>query len=274
MRVDAHQHFWSIARDDYGWLTADLEPIYRDFGPADLSPLLKEADIDKTVLVQAAPSVEETEYLLGIADATPFVGKVVGWIDCEKKDHLRHLERWAGHDKFAGIRPMIQDIPDPEWMHRPDVEWTFDAVRDLDLTFDALGLPIHIPPFLRLFEKYPHMRVVVDHGLKPEIRDRAFDDWAKGMARIVNDTSAYCKLSGLVTEAAPDWSDEDIRPYAEFIVETFGADRVMFGSDWPVLTLAGDYAKWVALAQSVVTDPGDREKIFGGTAAKFYRIHP
>lgn len=274
MRVDAHQHFWSIARDDYGWLTPDMDAIYRDFGPADLSPLLADAGIDKTVIVQAAPTINETEYMLGMADATPFVGKVVGWIDSERPHDLRHLERLASHPKFSGIRPMIENIPDPEWMHRPDVAWTFDAIRDLDLTFDALGIPIHIPPFLRLFEKYPHMRVVIDHCLKPQIRDQAFDEWAQGMSRIAVETNAHCKLSGLVTEANPDWTAEDVRPYAEHIIAAFGADRVMFGSDWPVATLASDYGGWVKLAESFVPDASDRNKIFGDTAAKFYRIQP
>lgn len=272
MRIDAHQHFWSTARDDYGWLNEDIPALFKDFTPADLEPLLVEGDIDKTVLVQAAPTIEETEYLLGIADATHFVGKVVGWIDCEVEGHHKYLERFANHAKFAGIRPMIQSIPDPEWMHRPDIAWAFDAICDLDLTFDALGTPIHIAPFLRLFEKYPDMRSVVDHCLKPQIRDRAFDEWAEAMTRVAEDTNAYCKLSGLITEANPDWTGDDIRPYAELILEKFGPDRVMFGSDWPVMTLAGNYRQWIELAESFVPDAKDREKVFGGTAAAFYRI--
>ncbi len=272
MRIDAHQHFWSIARRDYGWLTDSLAPIYRDFGPKDLQPLLADTGTEKTVLVQAAPSVEETEYMLGLADATDFVGKVVGWVDFEDRDHIRHMERLAGHKKFAGVRPMVQDIPDPEWMHRPGIAWAYDAVRDLDLSLDALGLPVHAAPFLRLFEKYPDMRVVIDHCLKPQIRDDAFDDWAIAMARIADETSAFCKLSGIINESGPDWTAESIQPYATHILDCFGADRVMWGSDWPVLNLASDYLTWHALAQSFVPDAGDQAKIFGGTAASFYRI--
>jgi len=270
MRIDAHQHFWSIARGDYGWLTPDL-PIHRDFLPADIAPLLERNGIERTVLVQAAPSIEETEYLLGLADATDFVAKVVGWVDFERPGHGKHLERFARHPKFAGVRPMVQDIPDPEWMHRPDIAWAFDALAELDLTFDALGLPIHIAPFLRLIEQNPDVRVVIDHCLKPQIDDRAFDEWAAGMARIAADTDAVCKLSGLVTEAGPNWTETDIRPYAAHILEIFGADRVMFGSDWPVLTLAGDYDGWAELAESLVPEK-DRDQVFGGTAAAFYRI--
>lgn len=272
MRVDAHQHFWALARNDYGWLTENLGAIYHDFAPKDLAPLIKSRNIDKTVIVQAAPSIEETEYMLGIADATDFVGKVVGWINSEDEDHIRHLERFANHKKFAGIRPMVQDIPDPEWMHHPDVAWTYDAVQDLDLTIDALGIPVHAAPFLRLFEKYPDMRVVIDHCLKPQIRDNAFEEWSVAMKRIADETGAYCKLSGIVTESNADWTPEIIQPYAEHIINSFGPDRVMWGSDWPVVNLASDYESWNKIAESFVPDAADREKIFGGTAAQFYRI--
>lgn len=272
MRIDAHHHFWSIARADYGWLTPDKTPIYRDFSPDDLRPLLKSCNIDKTVLVQAAPTVEETEYLLGIADATDFVAKVVGWVDFEDPGHRNHLQRFAGHAKFAGVRPMVQDIADPEWMHRPDIAWAYQAIQDLDLTFDALGLPVHCAPFLRLCERYPDMRVVIDHCLKPQIGDRAFDEWAAAMARIAADTNAYCKLSGIVTEAGPDWNRDSLKPYVEHILEIFGPDRLMWGSDWPVLGLASDYESWSTLATSFVTRAEDQARIFGLTAAHFYGI--
>lgn len=270
MRIDAHQHFWSVARGDYGWLTPDL-PIHRDYAPHDLAPLMVRCAVDRTILVQAAPSTAETEYMLGLADATPFVAKVVGWVDAEVKAQARQLEQFARHDKFAGIRPMIQDIPDPEWMHRPDVAWVYDAVVDLDLTFDALGFPVHAAPFLRLFEKYPDMRVVIDHCLKPQIGDDEFDEWAQAMERIAADTGAYCKLSGLVTEAGQNWTADTLRPYAEHILSLFGADRVMWGSDWPVMTLESDYENWCRMAEGFVPE-ADRERVFGGTAAEFYRV--
>lgn len=272
MRIDSHQHFWSLARADYGWLTDRLAPIYRDFTPNDLASHLRQTGIDRTVIVQAAPTINESEYMLGLADATDFVGKVVGWIDCEDRDHVHHLERFAKHKKFAGIRPMVQDIPDPEWMHRPDVAWVFDAIRDLGLTFDALGFPLHGAPFLRLFEKYPDMQVVVDHCLKPQIRDKGFDDWAAAVSRIADETGAYCKLSGLVTECAENWTPDDIRPYANHIISVFGPDRVMWGSDWPVVNLASSYQAWHEIAQSFVPDLADLDKIFGSTAARFYKI--
>jgi len=274
MRVDAHHHFWSRARGDYFWMdpTNPVQaPILRDFAPADLDGFRKHWKIDRTVLVQAAPTIEETEYMLGIADATPWVGKVVGWIDFEDKSHRRHLERFARHPKFAGVRPMIQDIPDPDWMHRPDIRWAYEAVIDLDITFDALGYPIHLENFLRLFSRYPKMRIVIDHCMKPVIRGNEFEPWAGRMSKIAADTGVFCKLSGIVTEAKPDWTYETIAPYARHVISAFGPDRVMWGSDWPVLEIAGTYDRWREAAERIVGDSG-ADQIFGGTAVAFYRL--
>ncbi|WP_374651266.1 amidohydrolase [Dongia sp.] len=273
MRVDAHQHFWAIARGDYGWmhLSDKLAPLRRDFFPADFENHRAKYKIDRTVLVQAGPSIEETEYMLGLADATAWIAKVVGWVDFEVADHRRHLERWARHGKFSGVRPMIQDIEDTDWMLRPDVQWGYAATCALDLTFDALGLPRHLDNFLRLFDRYPKMRVVIDHGMKPAIRDDGFDNWATKMSAIAEKTGAYCKLSGLATEAHDGWNAATLQPYAQHIIDSFGADRVMWGSDWPVINLAGGYDAWAAAAEEIVK-PADRDAIFGGTAKEFYRI--
>jgi len=274
MRIDAHQHFWNMARGDYGWMASlpSDAPILRTVLPPELEPHLKRFGIDRTVLVQAAPSVEETEYMLGLADATPFIGKVVGWVDFEKPEDRRHLERLAKHPKFSGVRPMIQDIADPDWMHRSDVQWGYRVLIDLDLTFDALGYPIHLDNFLRLFDRYPSMRTVVDHCMKPVIREGRFDDWAAGLERIARHTPVFCKLSGLATEAASGWTLETLRPYVEHVLSAFGPDRVMWGSDWPVLEMAGSYEGWRETAEAIVGKGPAFDKVFGETAAEFYRI--
>lgn len=273
MRIDAHQHFWARARGDYGWLETieAVKPIRQDYYPADFEDFRARHGIDRTVLVQAAPSVEETEYMLGLADATPWIAKVVGWVDFEDATHRRHLERWSRHAKFSGVRPMIQDIADTDWMLRPDVQWGYAAVCALDLTFDALGLPRHLDNFLRLFDRYPKMRIVIDHCLKPEIRNDAFDEWATKIKAIADKTGAYCKLSGLGTEAKPGWDAATLKPYADHVISSFGANRVMWGSDWPVINLNGSYDAWRAAAQEIVM-PADAARIFGGTAQEFYRI--
>jgi L-fuconolactonase len=272
MIVDAHQHFWNPARGDYGWMDGlGLEAIRKPILPADMAAHLKKHGIDKTVLVQAAPTINETEYMLGLADATPHIAKVVGWVDFESRSDLKHLQRLAKHPKFSGVRPMIQDLPDPEWMHRKDVQWAFDAIIDLDLTFDALGFPIHLEPFLRLFNRYPEMRIVIDHCMKPRIRDGGFLQWAPGITKIAKETSVFVKLSGLATEAKSGWETDTLLPYARHVIEVFGAKRTMFGSDWPVLNLNGSYDRWFETAKSIV-QPSDFKSIFGENAVTFYRL--
>jgi L-fuconolactonase len=274
LTVDAHQHFWAPARGDYGWMGSSeaLAPLRRDFLPKDYEPVRERWGIDKTVLVQAAPTSHETDYMLGLADASDFIAKVVGWIDFENAEERARLENYARHQKFAGVRPMIQDIPDVEWMHRADIDWAYDAIVDLDLTFDALGYPIHLEGFLRLFERHPKMRTVIDHGMKPTIRNRDTERWARIMERIARSTPVYCKLSGLATEAEPGWSIETLKPYAEHIVHCFGPERVMWGSDWPVLNLNGSFDRWRDASLKILGGSRGARMILGGTAQAFYRI--
>jgi L-fucono-1,5-lactonase len=280
IRIDAHQHYWQPKRGDYDWMPMDNAILARAYAPLDLAPHLAAFDIGKTVLVQAAATVCETEYLLGIADASDSVAGVVGWVDFEQPRHFEHLKRLSAHPKFLGVRPMIQDIADVDWMLRDDVQWGFRAIRDLDLTLDALGFPIHLQNFLTILTRYPEMRVVLDHCMKPCIRDhargpRVFRDWADGIARIAGDTGAYCKFSGLVTEAGDGWSIDVIRPYADHILQCFGPERLMWGSDWPVCRLQASYARWHQTAMALTDHLGHagQVRIFGGTAAEFYRLH-
>jgi len=272
MIIDAHQHFWNPARGDYFWMRGEaVAKITRPILPPDMAGHLKAHGISKTVLVQAAPTVDETEYMLGLADATPYIAKVVGWIDFESRDDLRQLTRLAKHPKFAGVRPMIQDLPDVNWMLRKDVQWAFEAINDLGLTFDALGFPIHLDNFLKIFQRYPNMRTVIDHCMKPVIREGRFEDWAAKMAKIAEETHVFCKLSGIATEAKPGWTIETLRPYARHVLEVFGPSRVMWGSDWPVLELNGSYDSWFSAAQSIVPE-ADKAAVFGKTASHFYDI--
>ncbi len=279
IQIDAHQHYWNPARGDYDWMPKDDPVLYRTYGPGDLAPERAAHGIVRTVLVQAAATVGETEYLLGIADATPSVAGVVGWIDFENTDDIFQLKRLAGHPKFLGVRPMIQDIPDDDWMLREDVQWGFRAVSDLGLTFDALGFPRHLANFLTILKRYPKMRVVLDHCMKPQIRDHSeenFHFWADGMSRLAEETAACVKFSALVTEAKADWTVEDLRPYAAHVFAAFGPERIMWGSDWPVCRLRCEYSGWRQAAEDLTSglDPEDRARVFGGTAAEFYRLTP
>lgn len=277
MQIDAHQHFWHPGRGDYGWMPKDDPILSRPYGPAELWPQLQAAGVEATVLVQAAPSIAETEYMLGIADATPWVRGVVGWIDFENPGDLAELQRLSGHPKFKGVRPMIQDLPDDAWMLREDVQWAFRAICDLGLRFDALGFPRHLAHFLTILKRYPTMQVVVDHCMKPQIREKSaahFRFWADGMARIADETAAVVKFSALITEADADWTVDDLRPYTDHVFDVFGAERVMWGSDWPVCRLRGEYADWrhAALTLTQGLSEVDRALIYGGTAAGFYAL--
>jgi L-fuconolactonase len=277
MQIDAHQHFWHPGRGDYGWMPKDDAVLSRPYAPAELWPQLQAAGVEGTVLVQAAPTIAETEYMLGIADATPWVRGVVGWIDFEAPGDLAALQRLAGHPKFKGVRPMIQDLPDDAWMLRDDVQWAFRAICDLGLRFDALGFPRHLGHFLTILKRYPTMPVVVDHCMKPQIREESdahFRFWADGMARIADETAAVVKFSALITEANADWTVEDLRPYTDHVFDAFGAERVMWGSDWPVCRLRGEYADWrqAALSLTEGLSAVDRALIYGGTAAGFYAL--
>ena len=275
MRIDAHQHFWALSRGDYGWLTPQDHPaICRDFGPADLSPLLEDAGVERTVLVQAAPTPAETEFLLGIAAATPFVAGVVGWVDFESPDVRQAVESLARNPNLLGLRPMLQDLPDDAWIARPAIAPAFEAMEGVGLRFDALVKPRHLPHLARLLSRRPELTAVIDHGAKPDIAAGELSGWAASMRAIARDTGACCKLSGLVTEASLDWREEDLRPFTDVLIDAFGAARLMWGSDWPVVNEAGGYAAWRATAEALTAGCSEDERslIFGGTAATFYGI--
>ena len=276
MIVDAHQHFWNPARGDYDWMPKESAVLNRVYRPADLAPLLVQNGVDATVLVQAAASWAETEYMLGLADVTDFVKGVVGWVDFEKPGDLAVLARLKGHPKFKGVRPMIQDIADDDWMLRRDVQWGFGALCDLDLTLDALGFPQHLANFLGVMQRYPALRVVVDHCMKPRIREssaQGFRFWAEGMSRLA-EAGAFVKFSALITEANADWTAEDLRPYVAHVISAFGPGHVMWGSDWPVCRLRAEYEDWrgAALELTEGLSEAAHARIYGGTAAEFYRL--
>ena len=238
---------------------------------------LAETGVEQTVLVQAAATLRETEYLLGIADATPHVAAVVGWVDFEDPGQEAVLEQLSAHPKFVGVRPMIQDIPDDDWMLREDVQWAYRALADRGLTFDALGFPRHLANFLTILTRYPEMHTVLDHCMKPQIREHSeenFRFWADGMTLLARETGAFCKFSALVTEANEDWSIEDLKPYAHHVLDVFGPDRVMWGSDWPVCRYRLEYAHWHSVAETLTEGltADEKARVFGGTAAAFYGL--
>jgi len=279
MRIDAHHHFWKLSRGDYAWLTPDLEPLYRDFGPEHLQPLLADAGIDATVLVQAADTVAETEWLLDTGSATPFVGAVVGWVDMDQPDRARFdIDRLVGHPLMRGIRPMMQDLEDDEWMLREAHEPVLVELVRRGLTFDALVKPRHLPALEQFVGRYPSLQIIIDHGAKPNVarpHDTAeFAAWAASMHRLAAADNTVMKLSGLVTEASDGWDVATLRPYFDELLDAFGPERLLWGSDWPVVTCAATYRQWVEATAQLLAglDDAARDRILGGTAAQVYRI--
>jgi L-fuconolactonase len=275
MRIDGHQHFWTTQRDDYGWLTPDLEILYKDFDPEDLQPLLDQAGVDHTVLVQAAATTDETRYLLGIAEYHSMVAGVVGWVDMDSPDDaIEALDEFVLHPKFVGIRPMIQDIEDPAWIDRPELGTVLDALVEKNVCFDALVRSVHLPFLLNCLTRHPDLHVVIDHGAKPDIAAGEWQTWADGTTAIANQTSAYCKVSGLITEADSSQTYDDVMPYLDHLLATFGPDRLIWGSDWPVLNLAGDYKGWhdASTERLEALSTQDQDDIFGRNAIAFYNL--
>ena len=273
MRIDSHQHFWKLERGDYGWLTPELGKIYRDFGPEDLKPKLDVAGIDGTIIVQAASSVAETEFMLSIADQHDWVLGVVGWVDFDDPAQaVDDLVRLAENPKLVGIRPMIENLEDPNWVLNPAHDPVFRKMIELDLTFDALGRVWLLEPLMEFFARYTDLPCVIDHCAKPLIAEGVMQPWADQMAKIATDFDVYCKLSGLTTEAAADWKPADITPYVEHVLDAFGPERVMLGRDWPVLELQSDYPEWVRLVDGWLEgySDDDRAAILGDNAAAFY----
>ena len=273
-RIDAHLHFWRLERGDYGWLTPEMGPIHRDFLPADAAPHLDAAGVDGVVLVQAAPSEDETRFLLSLAAREPRIRGVVGWVALDAPDAPDRLAALAADPRLRAIRPMLQDIGETGWILRPELRPGLEAARELGLAFDALVKPRHLEVLPRLIERHPDLAVVIDHGAKPDIAAGAFDDWAAGMAVLASMPHVHCKLSGLVTEAGPQAGRDDLRRYVDLLLDLFGPERLIWGSDWPVCTLRCDYETWHAWARELTEHAGAdaMSDIFGANAVRFYRL--
>ncbi len=273
--VDAHHHVWSLARGDYGWLTPALAPIYRDYMLADLSPLAAAAGVDAAVLVQAAPTVAETRFLLQVARASEgAVRGVVGWVDLAAPDAVDTLVELAADPLLKSVRPMLQDLGDPRWILRADVAPAIRALPALGLRFDALVKPPQLPALIDLLAREPALDVVIDHGAKPDIAAARFEPWASLLREAARHPRVHCKLSGLLTEAAPGAQADALRPYADHLLDCFGVERLMWGSDWPVVELGGGYARWRAVTLELLAnvDQAGRDEVLGGTARRFYGL--
>lgn len=277
MVIDAHFHSWQLSRSGYGWLTPEMGSIYRDVAVADWQKLVQPLGITGGILVQAAPTVAETLHLLALADENPTVLGVVGWVDFIAADAVFQIVQLAKHPKLKGLRPMLHDLPDADWILQPAVQPALLALERLGLVFDALVRPVHLPHILQIAKQYPNLSIVIDHGAKPEITrgmDVAWQPWAAGMAALAELPNVSCKLSGLLTEAGKSPQPIICKPWMEYVLNVFGSERIMWGSDWPVLELAGNYKTWFEYCQSIFSHKISNycDNIFCNNAKRIYKL--
>jgi L-fuconolactonase len=279
MIIDAHHHLWQLSRGDYGWIgegrNPALSPIERDYVLQDYVQLTDQHGIAGSVVVQAAQTIDETRWLLAQARASEgLILGVVGWIDMAQPDAPRVLADLARDPLLKSIRPMLQEIADVDWVLQPGLEPAFRALIERELAFDLLIRPPHLEAALSVLRRYPELRAIVDHCAKPDIANDMWQPWADLMRSIARDTGAYCKLSGLVTEARCNWRIDDLRRYVEHVIECFGVERVVWGSDWPVMLLNAAYDQWVDAARQLLQPlaHADRSRILSSNAIAFYRL--
>jgi L-fuconolactonase len=276
MIIDAHQHFWDLSRADYGWLTPDAGVLYRNYLPHDLVETLRASGVGATVLVQAAATEAETHYLLQLAEAHPFVAGVVGWVDFESSDAPRRIASLAaaGGRKLKGLRPMIQDIAVCNWITNAALDAAFESMIAHDLVFDALVRPKHLSALRERLMRHPKLCAVLDHAGKPDIAGGDTDAWASDIQRLAGDTSSFGKLSGVLSEAGNRNSAADLAPYVAHIFSCFGPERVIWGSDWPVLNRVSSYSQWLELSRNLVDRfaPGHAADVLAHSARRLYRL--
>lgn len=275
--IDAHFHCWQLARGDYGWLTPELTPIYRDVSVADWQRQAQAQGVTSGVLVQAAPTAQETQFLLQQAQNNPSVLGVIGWIDMLAPDATEQVAHCATQPMLKGLRPMLQDLNDPDWILQPAIQPVLSAMAHSGLVLDALIKPLHLPRILALTQAHPDLTVVVDHGAKPVIDMAAMPAWIAAMTQLAHQTNpanVVCKMSGLWTEAPAGQPVTVTRPWCDALVDIWGPERLLWGSDWPVLELAGSYGDWRALSLDVLAKLSAQEQnaVLDANARRMYGL--
>ncbi|NQU75245.1 MAG: amidohydrolase family protein [Planctomycetes bacterium] len=275
MKIDAHHHFWKYSPAEYGWIDESMNAIRRDFLPGDLKALIDAVGIDAVVSVQARQTIEETRCLLEMADENDFIRGVVGWVPLICPTVSDSLAQFASNSKLKAVRHVLQDEADENYMLRGDFNKGIAALRRFDLVYDVLIFERHLPQTIKFVDKHPQQVFVLDHVAKPEIRHNVLDPWRENIQVLARRENVYCKLSGLVTEANHrSWTPDQLRPYVEVVLEAFGANRIMFGSDWPVCLLACEYKRWFSIVTDFIStlSPAEQKQVLGETAIRAYRL--
>ena len=275
LKIDAHHHLWKFDAKEYGWIDDRMGVLRRDFLPADLQKELVGAGIDGTVAVQARQTVEETSWLLELAEQNDFMKGVVGWVPLADPNLGAVLERFASHPKLRGVRHVLQDEPDENHILREDFNRGIRQLSHYDLTYDILIFERHLPQTIRFVDQYPNQKFVVDHLAKPRVKYKAISPWREHMHELAKRQNVYCKISGLATEADhKKWTEEQLQPYIDTVLAAFGAKRVMFGSDWPVCLLALSYKLWVDIVAktAVRLSMAEQQRLWAETAMEAYGL--
>jgi L-fuconolactonase len=275
MNIDSHQHFWKYNPAEYGWISDQMKVLRRDYLPAGLWPELQRNSFHGSIAVQARQTLTETQWLLELADQNPFIKGVVGWIDLCAADAEQQILKFVKNPRFVGVRHIIQDEPDEAFMLRAEFINGLRCLQKYDLTYDLLIFPKHLTNAIKLVDQFPGMRFVIDHLAKPLIKKQIISSWREGLIEIAHYPNTWCKISGMVTEADwQNWKYEDFVPYLDTVLESFGPDRVLIGSDWPVCTLAGNYHKVIAIVLRFIEkySSGQQAAILGQNAKIVYKL--
>ncbi len=276
MRIDSHQHFWHYDSAEYDWIDESMAQLKRDFLPAQLEGLLEANRVDGCVAVQARQTEAETEFLLALSDDHDFIKGVVGWVDLCSPDVSDRLNHFSSHEKLCGIRHIVQAEADDNFMLRHDFQRGIEVLAKFDLAYDILIFPKHLSAAYELAATFPNHRFVIDHVAKPGIKDGRIDSWREGIERVAQLPNVHCKASGMVTEADwSEWTADDFTPYLDVVFSSFGVERTMIGSDWPVCLLGGDYRQVTEIVTNYIATFSieDRQKILGSNAVDFYRLN-
>jgi L-fuconolactonase len=274
-RIDAHHHLWRYSKEEYGWIAENMAPIARDFLPQDLQQVLTSSGIQGSVAVQVRQSLEETEFLLNLAQEFPVIRGVVGWAPIASPEFPQVLERFHHFQKLKGLRHVVQDEPDDAFLLRQDFNAGIALLKNFGLVYDILIFERQLPAAISFVDRHPAQIFVLDHIAKPRIRDRALEPWRANIRELARRENVFCKLSGMVTEAHwTQWSLSELLPYFEVVLDAFGPKRLMAGSDWPVCLLAATYQTWFSTLREFISrlSVAEQDMILGGVATEVYSL--